>query len=103
MQEQGTCNNDCGCYFDIEYSYRENALILDTPFRDKDMPRNSQRVTCCGQSCPFTCSANAGCYLSEKPNFLSNDFERIIESLQVIVVVVEAWETILKVKSFSLE
>lgn len=102
MQEHRTYNNDCGCYFDIEYSCRENALILGTPFRDKVVPRYSQRGACTGQPCPFTCSANAGCYLSEKPNFLSNAFERITERLQVIVVL-GVWETILKVKSFPSE
>lgn len=103
MQAYGTYNNGCRCYFDTEYSYRGNVLILGTPSRDKGVPRNSKRGVCSGQP-PFPMLCQCRCYLyKKKKNLSGNACERIIERLQVIVVVVGVWETILKVKSFSLE
>lgn len=103
MHEYGTYNNGCGCYFDTEYSYRGNALILGTPSRDKGVPRNSQRGVCSAQP-PFhmLCQCRM-LFIKKKNNLSSNACERIIERFQVIVVVVGVWETILKVKCFSLE
>lgn len=98
MQEHGIYNNDCGCYFDIEYSYRENALILALHSEAK-VCQGIHRGACFGQPCPFKCSANVGCCLPEKTNFLSNAFERVTERFEVIVVGA-VWEIILKVKSF---
>lgn len=98
MQEHGIYNNDCGCYFDIEYSYRENALILALHSEAK-VCQGIHRGACFGQPCPFKCSANVGCCLPEKTNCLSNAFERVTERFEVIVVGA-VWEIILKVKSF---